>query len=307
MCLRARKGVGGRREDPGRKGDCGGGFTLIELLVVISIISLLMGILLPVLGQARRQARTVLGMNNQRQIASFLEFYALDNDGRYPESVATLGTGEHMVWQEPTMLTGFNKRSPKLHRSLGRYLRDYCADSGVLFCPNAPRKYKYLQDAWDAGEVWDNPDTGPIPDSVVGVYCLYWNYLGYIGGRRGVFRGPSGPAGRPGESRLLVSDYFGYDHWRSQSAFGSCEKFRGASIAEGTEVSAAFWSRPGDRGNTDSLGIELSACYSDGHVERYRPSDTFGMWVSFERDGSKPFPESSMWKGDFYLPRNALR
>ena len=67
------------------------GFTLIELLVVISIISLLMGILLPALGKVRRQAKTLMGMSNQRQIVLALNSFEVDNDDRYPESVAVVG------------------------------------------------------------------------------------------------------------------------------------------------------------------------------------------------------------------------
>jgi prepilin-type N-terminal cleavage/methylation domain-containing protein/prepilin-type processing-associated H-X9-DG protein len=59
------------------------GFTLIELLVVISIIALLVGILLPALGAARKSAQRVKCLSNSRQIATAVFSYGTDNSDYY--------------------------------------------------------------------------------------------------------------------------------------------------------------------------------------------------------------------------------
>ena len=65
-------------------------FTLIELLVVISIIALLIGILLPALGAARRTARQMQNSTQVRGIHSGLVLFSQGNNTYYP-GMTTIG------------------------------------------------------------------------------------------------------------------------------------------------------------------------------------------------------------------------
>jgi hypothetical protein len=283
--------------------------TLIELLVAVSVVTLLVGVLLPALGHARRAAHSLVGGSRQRQIVLAVSLYAGDQEGRYPESVATAAMlGRTWRWQEPRMLKACQPRAAGYRCSLAGYLRSYLPKAEILSCPSSPRPYPYLQEVWQTGEQWDNPNTSFTDDSVLGSYCLYWNYVGHLTEQSRPFHGPQTDAGLPGCSRLLISDYSGFNHWRSPDAFGSCERLAGAEVTPETHEATTFWFRP-SQGSADrtNLHVKLQAGFVDGHVEAYRPGETAVLEVADALDGTTPaLSDFGLGAGQFYIPQKAV-
>lgn len=283
------------------------GFTLVELIVVMGVISVLVGISLPALNGARQAARRVVSKSNLRQIASVVSLYECDN-GKYPPTVAYMELGGPRTWLEPTTLINYEFTGP---RSISHYLRPYIENASVMYCPCAPRDYSYMQDAWDAGDNWDNPDTARIQDPLFGTYSFWWNYKGYLSEKRRIFEGPdkSDCSGR--KSELVASCFFGTTpNPYNQLDYGdyiSCERFKKAGRTPQYSVSSQLWNRMDSSGITrEEIRIKLNAAYTDGHVEQFNAAKTTTLKISMRPNGG-PYYFPDYIRGDVYLPEKAIR
>jgi len=264
-----------------------------------------MGVLVPALSQARRTARSLVSASRQRQIVLAANLYATDHEGWYPESVATAAMlGRTWRWQEPRMIKACQARADGYRCSASGYLRYYLPNAKVLSCPSSPAAYPYLKDLWRAGDAWDNPDTGYTDDHVIGSYCLYWNYVGHLTGQDRPFAGPQTNDGRSRGGTLLVSDYFGFNNWRSPESFGSCEHLPKAEATSETREAAAYWfARPKGEPDRAGVSVKLRAGFVDGHVEGYGPEATTVLEVANDLDGTSPAVSGfGLGAGQFFIP-----
>lgn len=73
-------------------------FSLVELLVVVTIVSLLAGLILPVLASAKRRAKQTVCLANENQIGKATILYAGDYDDLFPYAVDATDKYASDIW-----------------------------------------------------------------------------------------------------------------------------------------------------------------------------------------------------------------
>jgi len=251
-------------------------FTLVELLVVIGILTILIALLLPALGHARRHAQEVRCAANLRCIGQALIMYT-QHYGHYP-SCATGGGGgfDFVIW--PSRIRSF----------LG-------GEQNVFYCPSEDERCEWSKGDASAGPVAGDRESrfGYEPGERVLTDGQYFSY-GY-NGWGSYTNGPADPYKGLGPSVSLANPGL----YRELNAGRVRLPSETIAIADATaDAHGDHWISPVPTALGETPGSihrgGANVLFCDGHVQWYHQNDlkkptTFGTaeerlrWQANER------------------------
>ncbi len=136
------------------------GFTLIELLVVIATIALLMGILMPALGKARKLGQAAVCRAHLRQWGTVFFVYTSENNDKF--------WTEHNVWKTGVPQGGWMPYLSRLYGSIDKFR--VCPSANKLNGPQGGIGTTFAQ--WGPGPIMVNHQFGPDASKNYGSYGI---------------------------------------------------------------------------------------------------------------------------------------
>ena len=132
---------------------CRRAFTLIELLVVIVIISILVGIALPVFNQFVVKSRQTQTLSNMRQVGAAFLLYAGDNNSQLPGRVVTTDK-----W--PKLMSAYVQNVNVYNSPIPPYVGKQITDPTQLIS-NSPNNTNYIGNGYNDINGYNNETIAP--------------------------------------------------------------------------------------------------------------------------------------------------